>query len=206
MNLFSEDGRQRVSEAIIAAERKTSGEIIAVVAESSDTYVYAPFLWSALAALLVPWPLIHFTWIAVQWIYLLQLVVFFTLVALLWPRHVRTALSPKSLRDRHVQRRATEQFLAQNLHTTAGRTGVLIFVSVAERRAVILADTGIDSKVPDGAWQQIVDRMTTAIGGDRAADGFVAAIGEIGVLLAAHFPPGVYDPNELPDHLIVLDD
>lgn len=205
MALFSAHETERISGAITQAERKTSGEIVAVVADSSDSYLYVPFLWAALAALLVPWPLIYFTWMQVQYIYLIQLVVFSALVALLWPKRVRTALVPRAVRRSHAKRRATEQFLVQNLHTTAGRTGVLIFVSVAERHAEILADHGIDTKVPAGTWQTIVDNLTREIGNGRAADGFVGAINAAGEHLAQHFPPGMADPNELPDHLIILE-
>lgn len=205
MSLLSDEQRQRVSRAISDAESGTSGEIIAVVAEASNTYYYVPFMWAAMAALIVPWPLIHFTWMTVQWIFLIQLLVFLALLALLWPRWTRAALVPKSIRQTHVKRRATEQFLAQNLHTTAGRTGVLVFVSIAERHAVILADHAIDSKVEAGAWQKIVEQLTREIGDGRAADGFVHAIAEIGRRLTEHFPPGVPDPNELPNHLIILD-
>ena len=196
--------RKRIAEAISAVERQTSGEIIAVLAAESDTYTYAPILWAAIVALLVPWPLIHFTWIAVQWIFLIQLAVFCVLLALIWPRHVRTALVPRAIRARHAHRRATEQFIAQNLHTTEGRTGVLIFVSVAERHAEILADKGIDDRVSDGTWQDIVNELTAEISEGRAANGFIRAIERAGNHLSQHFPPGTANPNELPDHLIVL--
>lgn len=205
MSFFSDDDRRRISNAITKAEAGTSGEIIAVVAPASESYFYVPFMWAALAALIVPWPLIHFTWITVQWIYLLQLVVFFSLVVVLWPKSRRTALVLRRVRNAHVERRAKEQFLAQNLHTTAGRTGALIFVSVAERHAIVLADKAIDQKVADGTWQTIVDRLTSEIAIGRAADGFIHAIETTGALLAEHFPPGAIDSNELPDHLIVLD-
>jgi putative membrane protein len=92
----------------------------------------------------------------------------------------------------------------QNLHTTAGRTGVLLFVSVAERHAEIVADKGIDALVPKGTWKAIIDQLTAAIGNGNATEGFVVAIGAIGTALAQHFPPGAHDPNELPDHLIIL--
>lgn len=205
MALFSKDERSSISAAITAAERNTSGEIIAVVAETSESYVYVPFLWAALWALLVPWPLIHFTWLPVQYIYIAQLVVFLVLLALLWPRRVRVALVPRTVRTAHVRRRATEQFLVQNLHTTYNRTGVLIYVSVAERHAEILADRAIDAKVPPGTWQHIVDRLTLEISQGRPANGFIVAITETGEHLARHFPPGSGDPNELPDHLILLE-
>lgn len=205
MTLFTQAEEDRISAAITKAESKTSGEIVAVVAEMSESYHYVPFLWAALISLLVPWPLIHFTWMPVQYIYLIQLAVFFVFLLLLWPKRMRVWLVPKSVLHAHVKRRATEQFLAQNLHTTKSRSGVLIYVSVAERHAEILADRGIDEKVPQGTWQGIVDRLTAEIGAGRAADGFVHAIEVAGAHLAKHFPPGAYDPNELPDHLIVLD-
>lgn len=205
MPLFTDQERARISASITESERKTCGEIVAVVTESSDTYHYVPFLWAALFALIVPWPLIHFTWMKVQWIYLIQLLVFLALILVLWPRRVRTALVPRSVRNAHARRRATEQFLVQNLHTTAGRTGVLIFVSVAERHAEILADRGIADKVPNDTWQKIVDGLTREISLGHPTDGFVQAIEQVGQQLAKHFPPGAVDPNELPNHLIVLD-
>ncbi len=204
MALFTREEEERISAAITAAERKTSGEIVAVVADASETYLYAPFLWAALVSLLVPWPLIHFTWMKVQYIFLIQLAVFLVLLVVLWPKNVRAALVPRSIRNNHAKRRATEQFLAQNLHTTKGRTGVLIFVSVAEHHAEVLADKAIDDKVPAGTWQEIVDTLTSEISQGRAADGFIQAIMAAGDHLARHFPPGAPDPNELPDHLIVL--
>ncbi len=194
----------RVSEAIAAAEKKTSGEIVAVVASESDTYLYAPFLWAALIALAAAWPLIYFTWISVQWIYVFQLVVFVLLSIIFASRPLRYLLVPRSVKIERAHARAVEQFLAQNLHTTAGRTGVMIFVSVAERYAEILADAAIHQKVPEGTWQKIVDEMTARIGEGRVTDGFVTAVGEIGLHLAEHFPPGAAPAHTLSNHLIVL--
>jgi len=204
MSFISDKDAERISAAITAAERKTSGEIVAVVAEQSSRYQHVPFMWAALLALVVPWPLIHFTWMKVQWIFLIQLLVFLGLLALAWHPKVRMALVPKSISTANARRRATEQFLAQNLHTTTGRTGVLVFVSVAEQRAEIIADSGIDARVAKGTWQTIVDEFTGEIGAGRHVAGFVNAIERIGAHLAEHFPPGSRDPNELPDHLIVL--
>lgn len=203
-SLFSPDDERRIAAAISTAEHKTSGEIVAVVASASDSYFYVPFMWAALAALLVPWPLIGFTWTSVYWIYAVQLAVFLLLLVLLFPRSVRMALVPRAIKRMHAHRRAVEQFLVQNLHTTDGRTGVLIFVSVAEHYAEILADAGIHKKVPAGTWQEIVDHMTAELGRDRAADAFVHAVEAVGGHLVMHFPPGSHDPNELPNHLIVL--
>ncbi|MEI9902418.1 MAG: TPM domain-containing protein [Hyphomicrobium sp.] len=204
MSLFSADDETRISAAIADAEQRTSGEIVVVVAAQSDGYHYVPPLIGAIIALLVPWVLIYFTRLDLVAIYLVQLATFLIVTLALTPAPLRVALVPGNIKRMHAHRRAGEQFLAQNLHTTDGRTGVLLFVSVAEHYAEIIADRGIAAKVPEGTWKGIVDGLTRAIGDGRAADGFVAAIGAIGTTLAAHFPPGSYDPNELPDHLIIL--
>jgi putative membrane protein len=204
MTLVSQADQERVAQAITAAERSTSGEIVAMITAASSSYLYVPFLWAALAALIVPWPFVFFTWWPIQSIYALQIIVFVALTALLmWPP-VRLALVSPSVKRLRAHRRAVEQFLAQNLHTTSGRTGVLIFVSVAERYAEILADAAIHSRVPEAEWRRIVDTLTRAIGEGRAADGFVAAIEAVGKRMAEHFPPGTDDPHALPNHLIVL--
>jgi len=205
MAFISDHDQARIGAAIAAAEKKTSGEIVAVLSGESASYLHVPFLWAALIALIVPWPLVYFTWWPVQWIYLVQLSVFLAILLLTLPRRVRYALVPQSIKTERAHRRAVEQFLVQNLHTTAGRTGVLIYVSVAERYAEIIADTGIDSKVPNGTWQAIVEDLTSNIAAGRAGEGFVHAVERSGELLAQHFPPGTRDPNELPNHLIVID-
>jgi putative membrane protein len=204
MRLFSTEDERRISAAITNAERQTSGEIVVVVAAQSDGYYYVPPLVAGIVSLLVPWVLIFFTQLGLVSIYLIQLAVFALITAVLMPAPIRTALVPASIKHLHARRRAVEQFLVQNLHTTSGRTGVLLFVSVAERHAQIVADKGIDAKVTAGTWKKIVDQLTEAIGKGHAVDGFVAAIAAIGTTLAEHFPPGPQDPNELPDHLIIL--
>jgi putative membrane protein len=203
-SFIPEPDRDRVSAAIAAAEKGTSGEIVAVVAAESDSYLWAPILAAALAALAVAAPLIFSTWINVHWIYLLQLAVFGFGSIVLMSRPLRYVLVPTSVKRARAHARAVEQFLVQNLHTTPGRTGVLIFVSVAERYAEILADSGIHAKVPQAKWQEIVDRMTARLAAGQTADGFIHAIDEVGRLLAQHFPAGRHEPLGLPNHLIVL--
>ncbi len=204
MKLFSTEDEARVSQAITQAERKTSGEIVVVVAARSDAYLYVPPLVGALLSLLVPWVLIYFTGLSITAIYLTQLGVFLVVTTLLLPVPVRTALVPLSVKKRHAHQRALEQFLVQNLHTTEGHTGVLIFVSVAEHHVEILADRAIDARVPEGTWKAIIDELTAAIARGQPADGLVAAIAAAGEHLGRHFPPEARNPNELPDHLIVL--
>src|SRR5262245_60240827 len=119
------------------------------------------------------------------------------------PRSVRLALVPRRVKHARAHRRAVEQFLAQNMHTTVGRTGVLIFVSVAEHYAEVLADAAIHARVPEGVWQTVVDDLTDHIGKGQAGDGFVRAIAAVGEHLARHFPPDTH-AHTLANHLIVL--
>ena len=87
---------------------------------------------------------------------------------------------------------------------TAARTGVLVFVSLAERYAEVVADSGIDSRVGQHVWDGVVRDLTAHAGDDRLADGFVKAIETVGTVLAEHFPASPGDTNELDDHLVEI--
>lgn len=194
----------RVTEAIEDAERRTSGEVVVVVTQSSDNYGFIPLLWASLAALLVPLPLIFLTPLITIDIFVAQLAVFLVLALVMSLPAVHYRVVPAELQRRQVERKAAEQFLARNLHTTEARTGVLLFVSLAERRAIILADDGIATKVTSSTWQTIIDRLTGEIGAGRLAQGLAMAVAECGDILASGFPPRSDDVDELPNHLIVL--
>jgi putative membrane protein len=202
---FTAEEEATIAAAIGAAESNTSGEIVVVVANASGGYFTYALVWAALLALLVPWPLIYFTTWPVEHIYLAQLGVFAVGAVLSQWDALRFAIVPKVIKRSRAHRKAVEQFLAQNLHTTRGRTGVLIFVSFAEHYAEVIADDGIYKKVPQATWEQVVDELTAHLGRGARTAGFLAAIETCGEILAAHFPPGVGDQNELPNHLIVLD-
>jgi putative membrane protein len=73
---FTKADHEAVSAAIRAAEQRTCGQIICVLAHSSSAYAHVPVLWSSVLALLTPWPLIYFTQWSIQRIFLVQLVVF----------------------------------------------------------------------------------------------------------------------------------
>jgi putative membrane protein len=206
MRLVAPEDNRRIADAIAVAEQATAGEIVAVIAPASGNYLFVPFLWAGLAALALPWPLLFLTWWPVQYIYLLQLAVYGTLLLLLAPWPVRVALVPRSVKHAQAHRRAIAQFLAQNLYTTVGHTGVLIFVSVAEGFAEILADGAISAKVAQSEWDAIVADLTLHIGRGEAVEGFVSAIRAVGAHLARHYPPVDQGGKgkTLPNHLIVL--
>ena len=102
-------------------------------------------------------------------------------------------------------RSAAEQFLAKNLHLTRERTGVLIFVSLGERMAELIADEGIHSQVEPKVWEQAMAALMEGLKRGQPEAGFAAAIGLCADVLAERFPPKPGDnPNELPDAVVVL--
>jgi putative membrane protein len=205
MQPFTPEDQAAISEAITKAEQNTSGEIVVVAAIASDGYRSFGVLWAALIALAVPLPLVLATKWPVQYIYLLQLAVFLLcLVLFQWDR-IRFALVPRAVKRARAHQRAVDQFLVQNMHTTKGRTGVLIYVSFAERFAEVIADEGIYRKMPESTWEDAVGELTNHLARGTTTEGFIRAIERCGKILAKHFPPGKVDHNELPNHLIVLD-
>ncbi len=193
----------RIAAAIRDAEANTSGEIFVVVATTSDDYRVPPLLWAALAALLAGFlTAAIMPYIAAGSLALGQGMVFALLAAAASVPAWRIHFVPRAARTASCAARARSQFLAQNLHATASRTGAMIFVSLAEHYAEILADTAIDSKVPQGFWQATVDALTAEIGAGRLADGLENAVRSCGAALAEHFPRRPDDVNELPDKVV----
>jgi putative membrane protein len=117
---------------------------------------------------------------------------------------IRRALTPRWLKRERVHRAALDQFRARGLHLTRDRTGVLIFLSEAERQAEIVADEGIQSKVAADAWATPVAELAAAARAGRVADGIAAAVNQCGALLATHFPPRTDDVDELPNRVVEI--
>jgi putative membrane protein len=200
---FTQEDHEAISAAIRAAEARTSGQIVCVLSHTSSSYAFAPILWASLLALLVPWLLIHFTPWSVQKIYLWQIAVFVATGLLLSWMPLRVALVPRPLRRAQAHGAALEQFVLRRIANTNNRCGVLIFVSLAERYARIIADDGIAQKVSNAEWQAAIDALTPHMRDGRIAAGFTAAIERCGSVLAAHAPPDG-SANTLPDRLYVM--
>jgi putative membrane protein len=202
--LVSDADRKRISAAIRAAEKATSGEIFCVIARQSGDYRLVPLIWASAAALALPFALIHFTALTAQMIYLAQLALFIVLSLVLSLRPVCIRCAPRWLKFQYAHAEAMRQFFAQRLDKTEERTGVLIFVSAAEHYAEVVADIGINEKVSQAAWDDVVASLIREIRRGEAGEGFVTAIGKCGAVLAAHFPPGALNRNELPDKLVEI--
>jgi putative membrane protein len=200
---LTNDDYAAVAAAIREAEKHTCGQIVCVLAHSSSAYAHVPILWSSLLALFTPWPLIYFTQWSVQRIFLAQLIVFLIASsALSWAR-LRILLVPRAVQRARAHRAALEQFVLRGISRTRNRCGVLIFVSLAEHYARIVADEGVAQKVHASEWQAAIDALTMHLREDHLAAGFIAAIERCGAVLAEHAPPDG-SANQLPDRLYVI--
>ena len=200
----------RISGAISKAESTTAGEIYCVVARSSDSYFFSAAL--IVLAIILGLSLIV-AFLLESWWFDIRLSVFVGAQVLASATALGLIYGVPALRLRLVPRRwqymrahdnALRQFLGRNVHLTAERTGVLIFVSMAERYAEIVADAGINAKVPQSVWDSVVGDLIEMAQDDRLADGFVSAIDSVASVLAKHFPPRSGDLNELDDHLVEI--
>ena len=230
--LLSPEDLAAIQAAIGAAEARTAGEIYCVVAEESADYHATPLAWAAGVALLAPVILllagVHVSvpdmgllggWTAAQMedlgeataraaligTLVLQSLLFVATLLIVAIRPIRRALTPPGMKRDRVRQRAEEQFLSKNLHATRERTGVLIYVSVAERMAELIADEGIHAKVDQATWDRAMGSLVAGLRGGRPVEGFVSAIGQCADVLAEHFPARPGDnPNELADAVVVL--
>lgn len=200
---FTKAEHEAVSAAIREAESHTSGQIICVLAQSSSDYAHVPILWASVLALLIPWPLIDFTQLSVQRILLLQLIVFIVAGFIFSWMPLRLALVPRAVRRAQAHRAALEQFVVRRVTQTRNRCGILIFVSMAEHYARVIADEGIAHKVNNAEWQAAIDILIEHLRDGRIAAGFVAAIKHCGAILAARAPSDG-SADQLPDRLYIM--
>ncbi|MGH8312733.1 MAG: TPM domain-containing protein, partial [Gammaproteobacteria bacterium] len=188
---FPDADKARITAAIHAAEKNTSGEFVAVVARVSDHYVFLPLLWAAVAALILP-GILYLASVPLAWvhIYQIQLLLFIVLaLVFLFVPELHLQLVPRRVKHSRARRLAHAQFYEQGVHMTREHSGVLFFVSLAEHYVEIVADKGIHEKLGEAHWQGIIQTFVTDVQAGRVVDGFVAAIGACGAAMAKHYPP-----------------
>ena len=200
MSLSKED-QERIAKAIYSAEAKTSGQIVCVLAQTSARTTALPVLIAAIVSLITPWLLITLTAMTVQRILALQVVVFLALTLLFCIPRIRIGLMPKKARRAIAHRTAIEQFTSRGIGRTKDRSGILIFVSLAERYARIVADDEIAQRVPQPEWQFAIDALIAHMRDGRIADGFITAINVCGRHLGEHFPRTEGSENLVPDRI-----
>jgi putative membrane protein len=202
--VVSKEDHEQIANAIRAAETKTSGEIVCVLARSSSHNTAMPIFIAAVVALVMPWVLMVLTEVTVQRLLSLQAIVFLVLLLVLSLPPIRVALLPRKARRAIAHQAAMEQFVSRGIARNKNHAGILIFVSLAEHYARIIADNEIASRVPQSEWQAAVDALTRHMRDDRIADGFVSAIDACGKVLMQHFPRNGKGGDKLADRLYIV--
>jgi putative membrane protein len=221
---FTPEDHALVTAAVTEAERASDGEIVTIVTPRSDSYHDVGLHYAVLAMLLVPAALAAVPQTLIDWatapflgwnealsrgtlmaFLFMKLAAVFLIVryGLAW-MPLRMALTPGSTKSRRVRRRAVELFKASAEHRTHGRTGVLLYLSLLEHRAELVADAAIHSKVAPEVWGDAMAALVAEVKAGRPAAGMAAAVEQVGAVLAQHFPKSSGDRDELPDRLIEL--
>ncbi|WP_313222413.1 TPM domain-containing protein [Stutzerimonas nitrititolerans] len=204
MTLLTLSEQQQVAEAIDRVERETDAELVTVLAEQADDYRYIPLLWAGLIALVVPGAALFFTTVLSAWqLLLVQWATFIVLALAFRLPSLTTRLIPRQVRHWRACNLARRQFIECNLHHTEGGTGILIFVSEAERYVEILVDRGIASRIDNGAWEAIVANFTERVHDGQVLEGFLGCIEACGSLLKQHVP-ATQVRNQLPNRLVMI--
>ncbi len=221
---FSQVDHGIVTDAVTKAERGTDAEIVTLLAEKSDSYHDVGLHYAILGMLLVPAGLaalpqatvdramsLFLGWNAMltrgalmAFLFVTLAVVFLVVRYALAYMPLRMALTPGSTKTRRVRRRAIELFRVCAERRTAGRTGVLLYLSLGERRAEIVVDEAILAKVAPELWGDAMTDLVLEVKAGRSGAGMAKAVERIGSVLSQHFPKSHADRNELPDRLIEL--
>lgn len=221
-NYLTETDRDRIGKAVAEAELLSAGEIVTILAERSDGYTDVALSWAAAVALVAlsvlaiapDFYLGLYDRLLAGWghewtpraILMLAAVVaaikFGAMMLLQLWQPLRFWLIPGAIKTMRVHDRAVRAFRIGAERRTSGRTGILIYLSMRERRAEIVADEAIASKVDPQVWGDAMNAMLAELRQGRVADGMIAAIGKVGAILQTHVPRTTDDINELPDRLI----
>lgn len=203
--MLSGQRRREVAEAIREVESRTDAEVVTVLARESDSYLYISTLWAAFLALLLA-PLMQFLpwWLEYQQAFMLQWLLFIALAVLFRWRPLTMRLVPKKVKYWRAANLARREFLQQDLHSTRGRLGLLIFVSEAEHYVELLADRGLAEQITDENWKEIVENFIREVKRGKTGEAFIHCIQKCGDLLQ-EVAPVTEIKNELPNHLVILD-
>ncbi|MCK0533573.1 TPM domain-containing protein [Sphingobium agri] len=222
--LLSQADHELVSAAVQEAEIHTSGEIVTIVARRSDSYHDVGLSWAAaavflalalmaafpahlrafLSSLLLDWDHELADWKLLLGLTAILILKFLVVRYLLAIMPLRMLMTPRATKARRVRRRAILLFRTAAEARTHGRTGVLIYLSLDEHRAEIVADRAINEKVAPEAWGDAMTALIEAIRLGKPGEGLAQAVAQVGAVLATHFPREQGDINELPDRLIEL--
>ncbi len=202
--------RAKVTEAVRRAECLTSGEIVPMIVSASYHYPMASVSGGVFLAffpvLFLAHPVASIFWLNADnvWLFLALFIPIYCAAHLL-VKHtpfLRRLFVSKKEAEEEVREAAVTAFFSEKLYKTKDENGILLFISVFERKVWILADSGINARIDTDRWQGIVEIITAGIKDGRHADSLCEAIREVGDILKEHFPIQPDDINELRNLII----
>jgi putative membrane protein len=202
---FDQAARDRIAAAVRDAEARSTGQIVPVVVEKSAGYPEARWRGALLGAVLATAAVLVLRLpLTLAELPVVQLAAgcVGALLALWDP--LERLLAGRAEMELAARERALRAFHEHGLQQTEHGTGVLVFASLFEHRAVVLGDHGIHAKMGDGEWKRALDALVAGLRRDDPGAGFCEAIALCGEKLAEHFPRepgGAGGGNELPDAL-----
>ncbi len=197
--------RLQVEARIAEAEKRTSGEIVVMVVPSSYHYPLASMLGSSLLAILLGIAASLFFGKENMWFFLavfgLSFMVFHEFIKRfnIIKRIFVTASDMKG----EVEEAAIQSFYNRNINLTVDHTGILIYISLFERKVRVVADQGISAKVAQEIWQKIVNTIVHGIRRKDHGNAISASVDQCADILASHFPVKAGDYNELGNEVVI---
>jgi putative membrane protein len=169
--------KARIHTAVAGAESRTHVHVAVSIVPASDRYLLYPVAWGAVVALVaagvlaIGWP--H---LSLREAFAIEAIVFVVLSIVLewWP--LRLMLVPRTIRRHRAEALAQREFAARILASSERRGGVLLFVSLGERYAEILADRETHARIGAAAWERIIREFVEAVNSRPIADAIAAAI------------------------------
>ncbi|MBN2042068.1 MAG: TPM domain-containing protein [Spirochaetes bacterium] len=201
---LTETDKDRIKEAVKNAEKTTSGEIVPMIVSHSYSYPLANMRAGLIFGLIsgIAYTLIfkdENIWLFLA-VFIITLIVIHKIADFI-PLLKRLFITPKEIEE-EVQEAALISFYESELYRTRDETGVLIFISVFEKKVWLLADKGINSRIKTDEWQNIVDDIIKGIKSGKQAEAIVKAVERVGNKLSKHFPVKKDDTNELKNLII----
>lgn len=197
---FDDSAREALTACVREIEKKTDAELVLVVRARSGSYRLADYPFGAFFAFM---GLIFLLFSPVDfrpyWV-LIDVVLLFFLGTFLSSRSnaLRRLLTRETFRKTAVRTHAAAIFYEAGIANTDAETGVLIYLSLLERRIELIADRGVLKAVPSMEWNEQLFELHQA-GREPDPDSLLNAVSKLGQLLACHLPATGKNPNELAD-------
>ena len=197
---FDQSAGSALSAAVRDIEKTTDAELVIVVRRRSGSYRHADYLFGALVAfigllfvLFSPFNF-HAFWIP------FDVLALFVAAAFVSSRSnlIRKFLTTKKFRAQSARAGAAAMFYEAGIANTLAENGLLIYLSLLERRLEVFADRGVLKAVPPLEWNTAVYEIKK-VARQTDPEALLKALRDIGALLAEHLPPRGENPNELAD-------